>query len=526
MRIMKGLVGWLCFFSLVAAPLSVLLWLWAFAWPFLHGATVSRLPEPEPSALCRVIARQGFDAPANQLLEAFVKGTAVPVSVETGFTAALDSAVSINAWFAKVTPRLARGMHSASAAILYDEKSRVVAAYPEGLSHIQITTVPPTSFVRQFAPQADAPTGHDILDANGKAIGALWVYDNGDRMVENISPEQKTPRWLAGLSGFKSDLDMSMALVRGIVFMVMFGLLLPIWVGLDASWRGMRPFAWGTLVFLTSIIGFLAYLVARLPSPRSCSNCGERVLGKYVRCPVCGVDFLQRCPQCGRRMKPGWQFCPLCKNPDEGQENKAVPSNTFLQSPIAPSMRESSTGILDVIVTDDSTGLPLRGVCIAVHGPSELSGVTNGHGVFTMHRLSDGEYDIGVSRNGYAAEQRTIEVMGTQHERLSISLKPLPGKVVGRIADCSTGLAVPQASVYLDTSRVDRSTTTGDDGTYVLDNLMQGDYTLVIEAKGYATHTRLVEIQPGQSVVADLGLTPTEDGAAYLIEEEMTDVMS
>lgn len=525
MRIFKGFIGWICFLSLVAVPVSVFLWLWAFAWPFLHGATLTRLSEPNVQALRTSVEKIGVSSNANPALAAFVRQPAVPISTRTGFEATLDAITGSPFQLLDVRNiPFAKGTQSAYAAVVADTNGKIVAAYPTSLIGMDYALAS-APFIRKSRPLSGYSQDALINNPKGILVGTLRVYANGNLMVQNVSPTQRTPSWLLDISGYGLGANITSLYSRAIALLILFIILLPIWVGMDAAWRGMRPFAWGIFIFMTSFIGLLAYLIARLPAPRPCSNCGEKVYGKYVRCPACGVDFLQWCPRCGRKMKPGWQFCPLCITPDREPDAASIPADDN-PAIVTPCPKAQSIGTLDLIVTDDDSGLPLRDASIAAHGPSELSGLTNGHGAFTMHRLIDGEYCIDISKSGYSNEKRSIRISGDHNEKLSVPLKPLPGKVIGRASDCATGKAISGAKVYLDTSRIDRTAVTGADGAYVLDDLPQGDYSLVMESTGYETITRLVKICPGQSMVADIGLVKIEKEMTANVGGEKTDVSS
>ncbi|MHB1001862.1 MAG: carboxypeptidase regulatory-like domain-containing protein [Armatimonadota bacterium] len=528
MRIFKGFIGWICFLSLFAIPVSVLLWMWAFSWPFLHGATVIRLHDPDRQELETAILAKGVNSSINPILEEFVKKTAVSYPEVTGVEAILTSATGLDPLSLHGGIPSTKGMHSAAAVVVADRENKIVAAYPRTFIGIDYNSAS-VPYIRKFVPHAAFSHDDPIVSENASQettyLGRLRIFTNGNLVLEHIDPDQIAPSWLVNISGYKPDRDMSILLVRVIVFLLMFGITLPIWVGLDASWRGMRPFIWGILVLLTSFIGLLAYLIARLPAPRPCSNCGEKVYAKYLRCPNCGVEFLQRCLNCGRKMKPGWQFCPLCKVSGDVQQNNQIADYSITALPITSS-KKFDTGALNVTVVDADTCLPLRNAVVAIHGPSELSGQTNGRGLFIMNQLSDGEYDIEISKSGYSTEKQSIYVSSAQNEELSINLRPMPGKVIGRITDYVTGMPVSSVRVYLDTVRIDRSAVTGVDGSYILDDLPYGDYILITEAVGYELFSHLVDVHPGQNMVVDVKLVPVEEEMMIRMNEEITDVVS
>jgi len=118
-------------------------------------------------------------------------------------------------------------------------------------------------------------------------------------------------------------------------------LVLGVWVGVDAQKRGSNGYFWGLLVFFTSIIGLLVYLLsvtdvmetishsvnqARTQAPAaatsaepvtvvdavlpSCPICGGEVEDDFKACPACGSSL--RCPGCDKTIRKGWKVCPWC----------------------------------------------------------------------------------------------------------------------------------------------------------------------------------------------------------------------
>ena len=115
-------------------------------------------------------------------------------------------------------------------------------------------------------------------------------------------------------------------------------LILGVWVGVDAQKRGSNGYFWGLLVFFTSIIGLLVYLLwvtdamekishevnqARAQAPGaaepatvvdavlpSCPACGGDIEDDFKVCPACGSSL--RCPGCDKSVRKGWKVCPWC----------------------------------------------------------------------------------------------------------------------------------------------------------------------------------------------------------------------
>lgn len=118
-------------------------------------------------------------------------------------------------------------------------------------------------------------------------------------------------------------------------------LALALWVWWDANQRQLNGLLWGLLVFFTSVVGLLVYLIfsaqgnleqAGVPGPgaprptpppppaapyareetRSCSKCGAELKISYLVCPYCAARQQRECPSCHAPAEAGWKVCPHC----------------------------------------------------------------------------------------------------------------------------------------------------------------------------------------------------------------------
>jgi hypothetical protein len=75
------------------------------------------------------------------------------------------------------------------------------------------------------------------------------------------------------------------------IVVVVLDILLLIWVARDAKARGLdNGILWMLLVFFTSFVGLIIYLLARPQGDLiECPNCHNKRLQAAVRCPHCGA---------------------------------------------------------------------------------------------------------------------------------------------------------------------------------------------------------------------------------------------
>jgi hypothetical protein len=93
------------------------------------------------------------------------------------------------------------------------------------------------------------------------------------------------------------------------IVIVVINIAMLVWVARDAKARGMdNAILWVLLVFFTSIIGLIIYILSR---PQGnlvpCPNCGNQKLQASVRCPHCGIGSVggpQMMPPSGPPMVP------------------------------------------------------------------------------------------------------------------------------------------------------------------------------------------------------------------------------
>lgn len=507
---MRRIVGWLCLASFMCALVFAGYYAYGVMAPFFQGGEVRYYGDRYTDDAVRFaeqLWKSGVNESAAPLLRGFVTGVkptavgrswdALPQLVETWdtLTTSSDSATDI-AW-----------------AAVADKDGRVVASYPKELAK---------SFGRVRSRTAAA----GWYGAMGKRLpGVVHVF--------SISkPGMSSPSGSLAIS-WRPTARVAVIPYESIVFLrsstlslfdvillsgcslLLCAILLPFWVAMDADWRGMRGGAWAVLVVVTGMIGFAAYLIARLAPPKQCPNCGEMVQSGYRRCPACGVSLLAKCPKCGRKLKPGWQYCPRCTaeqheepaQPEYPQPAEpAEPIRVSAQPQIDDALPSVSRYALEVVVRDAATGAPIVDATVSIVGATTVEGRTGKEGRFEAKALLSDTYAVSVSARGYEPAESRAEVGRDERFSLQLALKARTGTICGRVLDRVSLQPVPGARVFLDSARLERSAISDQDGVFALTDIPPGPYTVCVEADAYARQTRLAEVDPGRPVTVGFAL--------------------
>jgi RNA polymerase subunit RPABC4/transcription elongation factor Spt4 len=104
------------------------------------------------------------------------------------------------------------------------------------------------------------------------------------------------------------------------IMILLYWLLLPVWVFLDARRRQTQPLPWALLVLLTNVVGLIVYWIVQTQNGRAapapaCPACGKAVKKGYPYCPWCAAPLVKACRECGKTLEPGWKACPWCGKP-------------------------------------------------------------------------------------------------------------------------------------------------------------------------------------------------------------------
>ena len=208
-------------------------------------------------------------------------------------------------------------------------------------------------------------------------------------------------------------------------------------------------------------------------------------------------------------MKPNWQYCPVCNQTPAHPVQQTVPQSAG--EPLVTRLMDHMRVSLSVTVLDAQSGTPMQNARVSVTGRlSKIDGITNAAGIFEARKLRSGRYTITTTRTGYEPAEAELDI-GEAPESVQLTLRPLPARIIGRIVERGTARPVAGVRVYIDSSRLDRSSITGGEGGFVLEDIPAGPYTVAVDAIGFKHQTRLAEVSPGQQITVDFTIEPGDE---------------
>ncbi len=176
-----------------------------------------------------------------------------------------------------------------------------------------------------------------------------------------------------------------------------------------------------------------------------------------------------------------------------------------------PTQEPELTGTISGIVVDN-LGDAVEGVTVEV---SDVEGTvtTAADGTFKVENVSIDRHTIKFTKSGYLEASTSVSaakfVDGVA--TVDITLQIANAKITGKVLDAQAE-NTPLAGVLVSISET-RSVTTGDDGTYLFEDLLIQDYTLTFTKQGYPTATKTVapsDFIDGVAKVADFGMGASE----------------
>lgn len=192
-------------------------------------------------------------------------------------------------------------------------------------------------------------------------------------------------------------------------------------------------------------------------------------------------------------------------------------------------------GSVDGLVTDALSGEPIAGARVLLRPVHEvdsgggwhwLSAVTGDDGMFFIENVLSGEYETTARAFGYLPNEPVlVNVSDGATSTADLALDPLAfGSVEGTVTDAVTGEPIDGAHVSLSRHWMGEGAggetdwgwhhiVTDENGFYRFDDVETAAYRVIVSANGYVRGETEIEVLDGQTVVADLALSPLVFGS-------------
>lgn len=173
---------------------------------------------------------------------------------------------------------------------------------------------------------------------------------------------------------------------------------------------------------------------------------------------------------------------------------------------------EVKTGTIQGKVLDNLEN-PVEGVSVAVSG---VDGTVNtaADGTFKVENVSIDRHTLTFTKKGYLEASTSVSAAKFNEQNIAtvnVTIQIANAKISGKILDAQSENA-PLAGVLVSISET-RNVTTGEDGTYLFEDLLIQDYTLTFTKQGYPTATKTVapaDFKDGVAQIADFAMGASE----------------
>lgn len=188
--------------------------------------------------------------------------------------------------------------------------------------------------------------------------------------------------------------------------------------------------------------------------------------------------------------------------------------NTILK-PVLYASAEINSGIIEgTVAFDPIPDEPVETMASLIAYPGtedefEITSYVDGSGAFALWGVPPGEYEVFVKPTDpesdymYGSATGVVVTVGDVtviSDPIVLMLKP--GTISGTINGLGEGETANVSINDTESTNVDTNT----DGTYIIENVVPGDYTVTVSATGYVTQTFDVTIDPDEDEIVDATL--------------------
>lgn len=172
-----------------------------------------------------------------------------------------------------------------------------------------------------------------------------------------------------------------------------------------------------------------------------------------------------------------------------------------------------TTGTIQGIVKDN-LGNTLEDVTVNVDNGAATA-TTAADGTYKVEGVKIDRHSLEFTKNGYQKAATSVAASKFNKEGVAtvdVTLQIANARISGKVLDAQSADNAPLAGVLVSISE-STNVTTGEDGTYVFENLLIQDYTLTFAKQGYPTATKTItpaDFLDGEAVIADFAMGASE----------------
>ncbi|QSQ18942.1 carboxypeptidase regulatory-like domain-containing protein [Pyxidicoccus parkwayensis] len=219
--------------------------------------------------------------------------------------------------------------------------------------------------------------------------------------------------------------------------------------------------------------------------------------------------------------------------PDDSWAHDTYTTALVLQALRAYEARSSGgtpapTGSVSGYVVRANSTEPIAGATVSVAESPDVAVLTNSEGYFVIPGLPAGGYTLTASRAGFTSASVAVGIQANQVTlagRLVLDVAAQTGLVRGKVVDSTTSQALASVQVSLE-GTAQRSVLTNGAGDFDFGALAPGAYAIRFQKTGYRTLSGTVTVTAGETVNAQLAMTPDTtpvDDSAGLVSGRVVD---
>ncbi|MEI2325688.1 carboxypeptidase regulatory-like domain-containing protein [Priestia megaterium] len=200
---------------------------------------------------------------------------------------------------------------------------------------------------------------------------------------------------------------------------------------------------------------------------------------------------------------PAGSFTVTANAQNFGNDSKAIILNAG-QTTNTTLMLTSNPGRVSGFIVNRINGEQLPAASIQIFdqtGAAVVSVVSDPTGEFLVSSLAPGQYTAIATSQGFTSGIISFTIIADTQSIASFALEPNPSSITGQVIDIATGQPIVGADVivrqFTSTGPIISTTQTDSNGSYILSNLPQGSFTVIVIDPDYSSQSSSVTLTPG-----------------------------